>query len=128
MAASLDKETAEIPAVQFGPKMSALPAKRRALVCALFDDDAPAKGAGLLPWAAKRAAYGTLRRGIKLGAQLRRQIEIEPGRKSLRLMWSLRHVRQGAPRMSCQQRTARPPGIFRTRAAPNLEFLNPDAP
>jgi hypothetical protein len=56
---SLDKKSDELPAVQFGPKMSALPEKRRALVCALFDDEAPAKGDGLLVYAARKANYGT---------------------------------------------------------------------
>jgi hypothetical protein len=55
----LDTKSDELPAVQFGPKMSALPEKRRALVCALFDDDAPAKGDGLLVYAARKAGYGT---------------------------------------------------------------------
>ena len=45
--------------IQFGPKMAALSEKRRALVVALFDDDAPSKGDGLLPWAARKAGYGT---------------------------------------------------------------------
>jgi hypothetical protein len=43
----------------FGPKMSALPPKRRALVMALFDEDAPRKGDGLLAFAAQRAGYGS---------------------------------------------------------------------
>ena len=43
----------------FGPKMASLPPKRRALVMALFDDDAPRKGDGLLVFAAQRAGYGT---------------------------------------------------------------------
>jgi hypothetical protein len=47
----------DVPA--FGPKMAALPPKRRALVIALFDDDAPRKGDGLLAFAAQRAGYGT---------------------------------------------------------------------
>jgi hypothetical protein len=59
MATSLDKKPDELPAVQFGPKMAALPEKRRALVCALFDDEAPAKGDGLLVFAARKANYGT---------------------------------------------------------------------
>jgi hypothetical protein len=59
MAASLDKKTDELPEVQFGPKMSALPEKRRGLVCALFDDDCPAKGDGSLVYAARKAGYGT---------------------------------------------------------------------
>jgi hypothetical protein len=50
----LDPET-----IQFGPKMAALPEKRRALVVALFDDDAPSKGDGLLIWAARKVGYGT---------------------------------------------------------------------
>jgi hypothetical protein len=59
MAASLDKKPDELPAVQFGPKMSALPEKRRALVIALFDDDAPALGRGLLVYAARKANFGS---------------------------------------------------------------------
>jgi hypothetical protein len=49
----------DIGPIQFGPKMAALPEKRRALVCALFDDEAPAKGDGLLVFAARKANYGT---------------------------------------------------------------------
>jgi hypothetical protein len=49
----------DIGPIQFGPKMTALPEKRRALVCALFDDEAPAKGDGLLVFAARKANYGT---------------------------------------------------------------------
>ena len=48
-----------IGTVQFGPKMAGLSDKRRALVCALFDDDAPSKNDGLLIWAARKAGYGT---------------------------------------------------------------------
>jgi hypothetical protein len=47
----------DVPA--FGPRMASLPPKRRALVMALFDDDAPRKGDGLLAFAAQRAGYGT---------------------------------------------------------------------
>ena len=52
-------DTDGIEAVLFGPKMAALSEKRRALVCALFDDDTPAKGDGLLVFAARRAGYGS---------------------------------------------------------------------
>ncbi len=52
-------DTDGIEAVLFGPKMVALSEKRRALVCALFDDDTPAKGDGLLVFAARRAGYGS---------------------------------------------------------------------
>jgi hypothetical protein len=47
----------DIPA--WGPKMAALSEKRRAFVVALYSDDAPAKGDGLLIWAAQQAGYGT---------------------------------------------------------------------
>ena len=47
----------DLETIQFGPKMAALSEKRRALVVALFDDDAPARGAGT--FAARRAGYGT---------------------------------------------------------------------
>ena len=53
-------DTDGIEAVLFGPKMAALSEKRRALVCALFDDDTPAKGDGLL--FLPRAAPATVRR------------------------------------------------------------------
>jgi hypothetical protein len=46
-------------AIQLGPRMMALPEKRRRLIVCLFDDDAPAKGDGLLPWAARRVGYGS---------------------------------------------------------------------
>jgi hypothetical protein len=49
----------DIETIQFGPKMAALSEKRRALVEALFADDAPAMGSGLMSFAAKRAGYGT---------------------------------------------------------------------
>ena len=59
MASVPDKKSDELPEVQFGPKMSALPEKRRAFVVALYDEDAPRKGDGLIIWAARRAGYGT---------------------------------------------------------------------
>jgi hypothetical protein len=46
-------------APEWGPAMGALPEKRRAFVIALYSDDAPMKGKGLLIWAAARAGYGT---------------------------------------------------------------------
>ncbi len=51
--------------IQFGPKMAALSEKRRALVEALFADDAPAMGSGLMSFAAKRAGYGTATSGAR---------------------------------------------------------------
>jgi hypothetical protein len=42
---------------QLGPKMLALSEKHRAFVQALFDEDAPAHGAGLLNYAARKAGY-----------------------------------------------------------------------
>jgi len=39
--------------------MLALSEKRRASVCALYDDEAPLKGDGLLIYAARTAGYGT---------------------------------------------------------------------
>jgi hypothetical protein len=54
------KEPSSVEAVpQWGSKMSALSEKRRAFVIALYSDDAPAKGDGLLIWAAREAGYGT---------------------------------------------------------------------
>lgn len=43
----------------YGPKMRGLSPKRRAFVVALYDDDAPDKGNGLLIYAARAAGYGT---------------------------------------------------------------------
>lgn len=43
----------------FGPRMLALSEKRRAFVCALFDEEAPQHGEGLLIYAARAAGYGT---------------------------------------------------------------------
>ena len=56
---SATPDTDGIETVNYGPKMASLSDKRRALVCALFDDDAPAKGDGLLVYAARKANYGT---------------------------------------------------------------------
>jgi hypothetical protein len=51
-------ETGDLP--EYGPAMLALPTeKQRKFVCALFDEDAPRKGEGLLLYAAKVAGYGT---------------------------------------------------------------------
>ena len=47
----------------WGPKMLALSTdKQRAFVCALYDEEAPIKGEGLLIWAARKAGYGNKRR------------------------------------------------------------------
>ena len=59
MSDATDQDDNGIGTVQFGPKMAALPEKRRKLVCALFDDDAPNLGDGLLVYAARKANYGT---------------------------------------------------------------------
>lgn len=49
---------AELP--EWGPRMLALPTERqRRFVAALFDEGAPAKGDGLMAWAAREAGYGT---------------------------------------------------------------------
>jgi hypothetical protein len=46
-------------APEWGPKMQALSNdRRRAFVCALYDEQAPMKGDGLLIYAAKKAGYG----------------------------------------------------------------------
>jgi hypothetical protein len=46
-------------APEWGPKMQALSDdRRRAFVCALYDEQAPMKGDGLLIYAAKKAGYG----------------------------------------------------------------------
>jgi hypothetical protein len=45
------------PAPEWGPAMAALSEKRRALVIALFDEDAPKEGKGI--YAAQVAGYGT---------------------------------------------------------------------
>lgn len=50
-------EAADAP--EWGPAMQALPEKRRMFVLALYDEESPAKGAGLLIWAARKANYGT---------------------------------------------------------------------
>jgi hypothetical protein len=50
-------DTAAPEALDFGPAMSALSDKRRALVMALFDEDAPKEGKGI--YAAQVAGYGT---------------------------------------------------------------------
>jgi hypothetical protein len=58
MTAHDQKSDADLP--EFGPAMLALPNDRqRAFVTALFDDDAPRKGDGLLIYAARTAGYGT---------------------------------------------------------------------
>jgi hypothetical protein len=44
---------------EFGPAMAALPEKRRAFVEALYDEDAPRRGDGLLLFAAAKAGYGS---------------------------------------------------------------------
>jgi hypothetical protein len=52
---STDKDAAP----EWGPKMQALSNdRRRAFVCALYDEQAPMKGDGLLIYAAKKAGYG----------------------------------------------------------------------
>jgi phage terminase small subunit len=46
-------------APEWGPKMQALSNdRRRAFVCALYDEQAPMKGDGLLIYAARKAGYG----------------------------------------------------------------------
>jgi hypothetical protein len=47
------------PAPEWGPAMAALPEKRRAFVVALYSEDAPRKGDGLIIWATQIAGYGT---------------------------------------------------------------------
>ena len=48
------------PAPEWGPAMLALPNDRqRALVVALYDENAPRKGDGLIIWATQVAGYGT---------------------------------------------------------------------
>ena len=52
---STDKDAAP----EWGPKMQALSNnRRRAFVCALYDEQAPMKGDGLLIYAARKAGYG----------------------------------------------------------------------
>ncbi|HEX3497224.1 MAG TPA: hypothetical protein VHT02_08665 [Methylocella sp.] len=51
-------DTASETVPEYGPKMLALTPKRQAFVVALYDDDAPAKGDGLLIYAARTAGYG----------------------------------------------------------------------
>ena len=52
---STDKDAAP----EWGPKMRALSNdRRRAFVCALYDEQAPMKGDGLLIYAARKAGYG----------------------------------------------------------------------
>ena len=53
-------DTGEQEPTKLGPAMQSLPNDRqRAFVCALYDDDAPRKGDGLLIYAARAAGYGT---------------------------------------------------------------------
>ncbi|HTC04894.1 MAG TPA: hypothetical protein VK749_15935 [Xanthobacteraceae bacterium] len=53
-------EAVRAEAPEWGPAMLALPTDRqRAFVAALYDDDAPRKGDGLLIFAAAAAGYGT---------------------------------------------------------------------
>jgi len=53
-------DIAEPERPEWGPAMAALPNERqRAFVCALYDEDAPRKGEGLLLYAARKAGYGT---------------------------------------------------------------------
>jgi hypothetical protein len=47
------------PEPEWGPAMGALSPKRRAFVVALYDEDAPRKGDGLIIYAAQKAEYGT---------------------------------------------------------------------
>ena len=49
-------DTSEVPPL--GPKMLALTAKQQGFVSALYDEEAPHKGDGLLIWAVKKAGYG----------------------------------------------------------------------
>jgi hypothetical protein len=53
----IEKPDEPLPA--YGPAMSALSEKRRALVVALYDENAPRHGDGLLIYAAQVAGYGT---------------------------------------------------------------------
>jgi hypothetical protein len=57
MTAELAKRPPDEPLPEFGPAMSALSERRRALVIALFDEEAPQKGKGV--YAAQVAGYGT---------------------------------------------------------------------
>jgi hypothetical protein len=60
MTFALDNKPEAIePAPEWGPAMSTLNEKRRAFICALYDEDAPRKGDGLLIYAAQVAGYGT---------------------------------------------------------------------
>jgi hypothetical protein len=53
---------ADDAAPQWGPAMQALNTDRqRAFVCALYDEEAPARGRGLLQYAVKKAGYGSER-------------------------------------------------------------------
>ncbi len=57
---SADQKDDESLPVEFGPAMQALPTdKQRRFVMALYDEEAPAKGDGLLIYAARAAGYGT---------------------------------------------------------------------
>ena len=59
MTTALDKQPDTEPTPEWGPAMAALSEKRRAFVLALYDEDAPRKGEGLIIWAAQIAGYGT---------------------------------------------------------------------
>jgi len=58
MNTASDTDAIDLP--DYGPAMLALPnEKQRTLIAALFHDEAPAKGDGLLLYAARAAGYGT---------------------------------------------------------------------
>jgi hypothetical protein len=59
MATANNEPANDLEAAEWGPAMQALSPKRRALVCALYSEDAPRHGDGLLIYAAQVAGYGT---------------------------------------------------------------------
>lgn len=63
---------------EWGPKLAALSEKRRAFVLALFDQDAPRKGQGLMLYAARQAGYGTPTSSSKSLGVMARQVAQSP--------------------------------------------------
>jgi hypothetical protein len=90
-------DTAEQERAEWGPAMAALPNDRqRAFVVALYDEEAPRKGDGLLIYAARAAGYGTATSSTKSLGVIANRI-VHDGRVQAAIVEHSRSVLRAVP-------------------------------
>jgi hypothetical protein len=90
-------DTGEQERTEWGPAMAALPNDRqRAFVVALYDEEAPRKGDGLLIYAARAAGYGTATSSTKSLGVIANRI-VHDGRVQAAIVEHSRSVLRAVP-------------------------------